>query len=150
MAKRLDGSRIQDETWHAGRPRPWPPCVRWGPSTHSPRNFRPITVVAKWLDASRLIWRYASTQVTLHTSSTMLLGLRPTSIPSGIQLFGHNRYGSKITGVGGCAPLGEWELGRHLTQLPSPKDGPQFSAHFYCGQTAGWIKMPLGMKVGLD
>jgi len=26
---------------------------------------------------------------------------------------------------------------------------PQFSAHFYCGQTAGCIKMPLGMKVGL-
>jgi len=27
--------------------------------------------------------------------------------------------------------------------------GPQFSAHFYCGQTAGWIKMPLGTEVGL-
>ena len=26
---------------------------------------------------------------------------------------------------------------------------PQFSAHFYCGQTAGCIKMPLGMEVGL-
>ena len=35
-----------------------------------------------------------------------------------------------------------------------PKKGcgghrPQFSAHVYCGQTAGWIKMPLCMKVGL-
>jgi len=26
---------------------------------------------------------------------------------------------------------------------------PQFSAHVYCGQTAGWIKMELGMEVGL-
>jgi len=26
---------------------------------------------------------------------------------------------------------------------------PQFSAHFYCGQTAGYIKMALGMEVGL-
>jgi len=26
---------------------------------------------------------------------------------------------------------------------------PQFSAHVYCGQMAGWIKMPLGMEVGL-
>ena len=26
---------------------------------------------------------------------------------------------------------------------------PQFSAHFYCGQTAGCIKMPLNMEVGL-
>jgi len=38
--------------------------------------------------------------------------------------------------------------------LPSPKRGkslpPQFSAHFYCGQTAACIKMPLGMEVGLS
>jgi len=26
---------------------------------------------------------------------------------------------------------------------------PQFSAHVYCGQTAAWIKMALGMEVGL-
>ena len=34
---------------------------------------------------------------------------------------------------------------------PSQKGGgaPQFSAHVYCGQTAGWIKMTLGMAVGL-
>ena len=34
-----------------------------------------------------------------------------------------------------------------------PKKGavppPQFSAHFYCGQTAGCIKMPLGTEVGI-
>ena len=40
------------------------------------------------------------------------------------------------------------------TQLFSPKKGAepnsQFSAHFYCGQTAGYIKMPLGMEVGLS
>jgi len=23
-------------------------------------------------------------------------------------------------------------------------------AHVYCGQTAGWIRMPLGMEVDLD
>ena len=27
---------------------------------------------------------------------------------------------------------------------------PQFLAHVYCGQTAGWIKVPLGMEVGLS
>ena len=26
---------------------------------------------------------------------------------------------------------------------------PQFSAHVYCGQTAGWIKMALGTELGL-
>ena len=38
------------------------------------------------------------------------------------------------------------------TQLPFPKNGqgpPQFSTHVYCAKTAGWIKMPLGMEVGL-
>ena len=37
--------------------------------------------------------------------------------------------------------------------VPLPKKGaepPKFSAHVYCGQTAGWIKMPLGTKVGLS
>ena len=40
------------------------------------------------------------------------------------------------------------------TQLPLPKRGrggaPQFSALICCGQMAGWIKMPLGRKVGLS
>ena len=39
-------------------------------------------------------------------------------------------------------------------QLPPPEKGveppPQFSAHVYCGQTAGWIKMPLDTKVCLS
>jgi len=26
---------------------------------------------------------------------------------------------------------------------------PKFSAHVRCGEMAGWIKMPLGMEVGL-
>jgi len=37
--------------------------------------------------------------------------------------------------------------------LPLPQKGveppPQFLAHFYCGQTAGWIKIALGMELGL-
>ena len=34
---------------------------------------------------------------------------------------------------------------------PLPKKGqsPQFLAHVYCGQTAGWIKTPLGTEVDL-
>ena len=35
---------------------------------------------------------------------------------------------------------------------PSQKGGgapPQFSAHVYCGKTAGWIKTPLGTEVDL-
>jgi len=54
----------QDETWRADRRRPWPHCVRWGPSFPSPKkgtapNFPLISIVTKWLDASRchLVWR---------------------------------------------------------------------------------------------
>jgi len=32
--------------------------------------------------------------------------------------------------------------------IPKKEAGPQFSAHFYCGQMAEWIKMALGMEVG--
>jgi len=33
---------------------------------------------------------------------------------------------------------------------PPPKGhSPQFSAHVCCGQMAAWIKMSLGMEVGL-
>jgi len=58
----------QDETWHASRPRPWPHCVRWGPSSFPKKGEKPP---------------------------------------------------------------------------------PQFSAHVHCGQTAGWIKMALGVEVGV-
>ena len=58
----------QDETWHAGRPRPGTHCARWGPSS----------------------------------------------------------------------------------PVPQRGTAPHFSAHFYYGQTAGCIKMPLGVEVGLS
>ena len=61
-----NGWTDQNETWHAGRTRPWPPCVSCGPSSPP--------------------------------------------------LKGHN---------------------------------PQFSAHTCCGQMAAWIKISLGMEVGL-
>ena len=54
-----NGWMDQDKTWHGGRPRPWPHCVRWGPAlpkkggTQPPPNFRPMSDVAKWLDGSR-------------------------------------------------------------------------------------------------
>ena len=32
---------------------------------------------------------------------------------------------------------------------PQKGQSPQFSAHVYCGQTAGWTKMPLGTEVDL-
>ena len=40
-ALRPNGWTDQDETWHAGRPRSWPHCVRWGPSSPSPKGVQP-------------------------------------------------------------------------------------------------------------
>jgi len=54
------------------------------------------------------------------------------------------RYGSRSRPRPHCV---RWGLSS------PPKKGHSapvhFSAHVYCGQTAGWIKMPLGTKVGL-
>jgi len=36
-----NGWTDQDETWRAGRPRPWPHCVRWGPRSPSERGTHP-------------------------------------------------------------------------------------------------------------
>jgi len=36
-----NGWTDQDEIWHAGRPRPWPHCVRWWPCSPSPKGHSP-------------------------------------------------------------------------------------------------------------
>jgi len=36
-----NGWMDQDETWHAGRPRPWPHCFAWGPSSPPPKGHSP-------------------------------------------------------------------------------------------------------------
>jgi len=36
-----NGWTDQDETWLAGRPRPWPHCFRWRPSSPSPKGHSP-------------------------------------------------------------------------------------------------------------
>ena len=51
---------------HAGRPRPWPPCVRWGPSSPSPKGHRPPQIsahiccgqMAAWIKISHGMWLY--------------------------------------------------------------------------------------------
>ena len=48
--------------------------------------------------------------------------------------------------------LGPGHIALDRNPAPTPQRGtapPQFSVHVCCGQTAGWIKMPLGTEVGL-
>jgi len=56
---------------------------------------------------------------------------------------------SDIVLDGNPAPPTQMLDGAQLS-LSKGAQPPQFSAHVYCGQTAGWIKIPLGMEVGLD
>jgi len=39
----------QVETWHAGRTRPWPYCVRWGPASVSPKGHNPSPIFDPYL-----------------------------------------------------------------------------------------------------
>ena len=54
-----NGWKDQDETWHAGRPQPWPHCIRWGPSSRSPKRadppiFGPYLLWANdWMDQDK-------------------------------------------------------------------------------------------------
>ena len=47
--------------------------------------------------------------------------------------------------------LGPGDIVLDGVAAPAPKRGtaPQFSAHVYCDQTAGWMKTPLGTEVDL-
>ena len=144
----------QDATWYGGRPRPRPHCVRWGPSSlpkkgQSP-NFRPMSIVAKRLDGSRchLVgrprpWphcvRWGPSPSPIGAYSPKFFG--PCLLwPNGWMNQNAIWYGGRLRPKRYCVRWGP----------NSPKGhSPQFSAHVCCGQTDGWIKMPLGTEVGL-
>jgi len=100
----------QNETWHAGRPRRWPHCVRWGPSSPSPKGAQP-PIFGPYLLRSN---------ASMDQDATW--------------------YGGRPRPRRLCVKLSPPQKGR----------SPQFSAHVYCGQTAGWITKVLGMEVGLS
>jgi len=109
----MNGLTDQGETSQAGRPRPWPHCVRWGPSSPSPKRRSPTQIFGPCLS-----WPNGC----MDKDGTWHASAQGTLCSMGTQ------------------PI----LPKKATEPPR-----QFSAHVYCGQTAGWIKMPLGMEVGL-
>ena len=58
-------------------------------------------------------------------------------------------HGSKCYLVGRCASARSHCVRWGPSPVPQKRQSPQFSAHVCCGQTAGWIKMPLGRDVDL-
>jgi len=111
-----NGWTDQDETWHAGRPRPWPHCVRWGPSFPVPKGAQPPQFSAHICCSQMAAW--------IKMSLGMELGL----------------------GQGDFVLDGNHAHPPQRGRSPSP----QFSVHVYCGKTAGWMKLVLGMEVGLS
>ena len=112
-----NGLTDQDETWHAGRPRSWSHCVRWGSSSPSPKGAQPPIFGPYLLRPNGCMDQYVTCN-----------GGRPR--PRRLCV----RWGPR-------SPLPKTGRGR----APS-----KFSAHVYCGQTAGWMKLVHGMEVGLS
>jgi len=155
-----NGWMDQDETWHAGRPLPWPHRVRWGPSAPSPKGHSPLPQFSAYICCGQMagwIKMPPSRELGLDPSNIVLDGdlapppqkgaLRPIFGPC--LLWPNGSMDQDATWHGG-RPRPRPHCGRWDSAAPPQKraHSPQFSAHVYCGQTAGWIKMPLGMKVG--
>ena len=141
-------------------------CVRWGPSSTLPKrgqsplpNFRPMSIVAKGLDGSRLAF---VTEVGLGPGNIVLDGNLAPSPSKGAEpppQFSAYFYCGQSPG---CTkmPLG-MEVGLGPGDFVFDGEGPsypwkyghihptQFLAHVCCGQTAGWIKMRLDTEVDL-
>jgi len=52
----LNGWTDQEENWQAGRPRPWPRCVRWWPSSPSPKGTAPTQFSAHVCCSKMAAW----------------------------------------------------------------------------------------------
>jgi len=149
----------QDETWQASKPRLWPHCVRWGPSSpspkeHSPRfsahtwHFDPSSQMAGWIEMP------LGSNVG-HDRSDIVLDGEPAPPPKkGAQpppIFGPcllwpNNWMNQDATLYEYRPrprphCATWRISFH----------PQWGTPpiFYCSQTAGWIKMSLYTEIGL-
>jgi len=154
----------QDETWHARRPQaqPWQHCVKWGPNSPPPKGHSPqfsahtcCGQIAGWIKmplgmeiglgpGDCVSWGPSSSSPKRGQSP--LPNFRLMSIVAK-RLHGSRRYLAR-----------RWALVQTTSIVldgdpdPPPQErgqSPQFSAHVYYGQTAGRIKMPLGMEVDL-
>ena len=145
----------QNEPWHGGRPWPRPHSVRWKSSSYSPKKraeppiFGPFLLWQSWMhqDATCMEVGLSPGDSVLDWDPAELPSLkRRRSRPSFLRISVVAKWldGSRCHLV--------WRLGLdpdHIVldgdpaPLPKREHSPQFSAHVYYAQTAGWIKMPL-------
>jgi len=154
-----NGWMDQHKTWHAGRPRSWPHCVRWGPSS---------PLKAHSSDSPQFSAHICCGQMA--GSIKMLLDMEVGLGPGDFVLDGDpapSQKGGRASPMFGPCLL--WPNGLLdqdgtcqgiriplamevcLSSPPLKGHSPlQFSANVRCGQTARSTKMPFDTKVGLD
>ena len=79
-----------------------------------------------------------------------LKGHSPLPIFRPYLLWANGCMDQDVTWYGGRRPPGDFVLHGDPAPPPQKGGGAKFSAHVYCGQTAGWMKLVLGMEVGLS
>jgi len=145
----------QDATWYGGRTRPRPHCVRWGPSSPSPKRGRASSPIfgpclfwpngwmdqdGNWHGQATLCYIWNQLPSPKNGQSPLIFG--PSLLwQNGWMHQDATWYGGRLQPMRLCV---RWGPSR-----PPQKWGgaPQFPAHVYCGQTAGWMKLPLGTDV---
>jgi len=118
-----------------------------------PLNFRPMFIVAKRQYGSRWYLAWGRPQ-----PRRLCVRWGPSPPPQkGAE---HPIFGPRLLWPNGCMDQdgtwhgvdlspGDFVLDGDPAPLPNKGRSPQFLAHVYCGQTAAWIKMPLGTEVDL-
>ena len=136
-----NGWTDQHETWHAGRPRSWPHCVRWEPS--SPAQFSAHICcgqMAAWIKMP------LGMELRLGPGDCLRWEPPPSQTGQSPQFSAHVYCGQTAGWIKmaldmevGLGP-GHIVLGGDPAPLSKRGPSPQFSAHFYCDQTAGCMR----------
>ena len=147
-----NGWMDQDRTWHGGASQPRRPCgVRWGSrplpkkGAEPPPQFSAHFYCGQTAGCTKMP---LGTEVGLSTGDFVLDGdpapspqKNPSPIFGPFLLWPNGWMHQDITWYGGRPQ----HRGLCVRCGPSPRP----LAHVYCGQTSGWIKMPLSTKAGL-
>jgi len=130
-------------------------CVRWGPNSPQKGPSPQFLAHVRCGQTAGWIKMPLSTEVGLgHSCSmgTQLLLHKGAQLPIFSQcLLWPNGWMDQDAIWWGGRPRPRQHV-RWGPRSPSPKRGhssPQFLAHVFCGQTARWIKTPLGTEVSL-
>jgi len=149
-------------TWHGGRPQPRRRCVRWGPSPLPQKGAEPppqFSVHFYCGQRAACIKMPLGIELGLGSGDFVLDGDPAAPSPKGHRppIFGpyllrpNGCMNQDVTWYG-ARPRPRRLCVRWNPVAPSPKGGrtPKFSVRVYCDQTAEWMKLILGMVVGLS